>query len=155
MLARMGVLYDYFTASSDELAEAAIDLLSGPAAAGGSFDTVSGNGIDPLVQMGTLEALLTGRDYDAILQGHIHAGMIVASRGGGQRLVVTLTGELQAALSQANHARLADIAVPWCQTEEFSGQGDPDLATSWLGELAGLARRANTRGERLYCWVCV
>lgn len=155
MLARMGVLCDYFAASSDEAAAAVIDLPGGPAAgAGGSLDTVSGNGIDPVVQMGTLEALLTGRDYDEILQAH-HAGPIVASRDGGQRLVVTLTGELQAALSQADHAQLADAAVPWLQTEEFSSQDDPGLAAAWLSDLAGLARQATARGERLYCWVCV
>jgi hypothetical protein len=156
MLARMSVLYDYFAASSDEAAAAAIDLPAGPAAAAdGSFDTVPGNGIDPVVQLGTLEALLTGRDYDEILQGRPRAGPVLASRDGGRRLVVTLTRDLQAALSQADHARLADVATPWCQTEELSGQGDPGLAAAWLDELAGLARRATTRGERLYCWVCV
>lgn len=155
MLARMGVLSDYFAASSDEVAAAAIDLPGGPAAdPGGSSGTVSGNGIDPVVQMGTLEALLTGRDYGEIAQGHVpHA--IVASRDGSQRLVVTLTGELQAALSQADDARLAAVAVPWSQTEEFWDQGDPAVLASWLGELAALAQRATTGGERLYCWTCV
>ena len=155
MLARMGVLYDYFAASSDEVAAAVIELPGGPAsAAGRSFDTVTGNGVDPVVQVGTLEALLTGRGYDEILQGHHRTGTIVAARNDGQQLVVTLTGELQAALSQADHARLAAVAVPWLQTEEFSGQDDPGIAAQWLDELAGLARRATTRGERLYCWVC-
>jgi hypothetical protein len=63
MMTRVGVLFDYFAASSDEVAAGIIDLPGGPATgAGRSFDTVSGNGIDPVVQMGTLEALLTGRD---------------------------------------------------------------------------------------------
>jgi hypothetical protein len=86
--------------------------------------------------MGTLEALLTGREYDEIARGH-RAGTVVVSRDGGQRLVVRLTGELHAALSQADDARLAAVAVPWSQTEEFSGQGDPDVLAALLGELAG------------------
>jgi hypothetical protein len=155
MLARMGVLCDYFAASSDEVATATIDLPGGPAAdSGGSFDMVSGNGIDPVVQMGTLEALLTGRGYDEIAQRHVPSAIVVSREDGG-RLVVRLTGELQAALSHADDARLAVVAVPWSQTEEFWGQGDPADAASWLGELAGLARRATTRRERLYCWTCV
>jgi hypothetical protein len=155
MIARVGVLFDYFAASSDEVAAGAIDLPGGPAAGGGgSFDTVPGNGIDPVVQMGTLEALLTGREYEEIAQGH-DAGAVIVSRDESQRLVATLTGELQSALSQADDARLAAIAVPWSQTEEFFGQGDSGVLAAWLGELAGLARRATTRGEHLYCWVCV
>jgi hypothetical protein len=155
MMTRVGVLFHYFAASSDEVAAGVIDLLGGPVTgAGRSFDTVSGNGIDPVVQMGTLEALLTGREFDEIVRGR-GAGTVVVSRDGGQRLVVTLTGELQSALSQADDARLAAIAVPWSQTDELFGQGDPDALAALLGELAGLARRATTRGEHLYCWVCV
>jgi hypothetical protein len=68
-------------------------------------------GIDPAVQMGTLEALLTGEQYD-----------VVASR-------------------------------LWCETEEFHGQGDPETLALFLLEFADLARQANRRGERLYCWI--
>jgi hypothetical protein len=45
--------------------------------------------------------------------------------------------------------------VPWSQTEEFFGRGDPQILAGLLHELAELARRARHRGERLYCWVCV
>ena len=48
-----------------------------------------------------------------------------------------------------------DIAGPWSQTEEFFGQGDPDILTGALGQLAELARRANATNRRLYCWVCI
>jgi len=68
--------------------------------------------------------------------------------------VVTLTDELQTALADADGARLASVAVPWSHTEEFFGQGDPQILAGLLHELAELARRARNRGERLYCWVC-
>jgi hypothetical protein len=156
----MGVLFDYFSAASDEAAASAIGLLGGPGAAsagtqsGSSFDTVPAKGIDPLVQLGTLEALLTGRDYERVVAGP-RAGHVLATQDGGERLVVTLTDELQAALADADNAQLASVAVPWSQTEEFFGRGDPQILTGLLHELAELARRARTKDERIYCWVCV
>jgi hypothetical protein len=111
-------------------------------------------GIDPLVQLGTLEALLTGREYEQIVAGQ-RAGHVLAAQDGGEHVVVTLTDELQAALAGADDAQLASIAVPWSQTEEFFGQGDPQILTRLLHELAALALRARTKDERLYCWICV
>jgi hypothetical protein len=118
------------------------------------FDTVSVKGIDPLVQLGTLEALLTGRDYDQIVAGP-RAGQALATQDGGERLVVTVTDELQTALADADDARLASVAVPWSQTDEFFGQGDPQVLARLLHELAELARRARSRDERVYCWICL
>ena len=161
----MGVLSDYFSAASEEAAASAIDWLGGPgcspaepsgaragALEGAPFDTVPLKGIDPLVQLGTLEALLTGRDYDLIVAGP-RAGHALAIRNGGARVVVTLTDELQAALAEADDEQLESAALPWSQTDEFWGRGDPQALAAVLHELAGLARRAHDRDERLYCWV--
>lgn len=66
-----------------------------------------------------------------------------------------MSGGLLAALSTADDARLREVAEPWSRTEEFGGHADPaDLATVLTG-LAELARTATTRGDRLYCWVCL
>jgi hypothetical protein len=119
---------------------------------GAQFDTVPLKGIDPLVQLGTLEALLTGRDYDLIVAGP-RAGHALAIRNGGARVIVTLTDELQAALAEADDEQLESAALPWSQTDEFWGRGDPQALAAVLHELAGLARRAHDRDERLYCWV--
>lgn len=156
----MGVLFDYFSAASDEAAASAISLLGGPGApsagtsAASSFDTVPVKGIDPVVQLGTLEALLTGREYEQVMAGP-RAGHVLAAQDGGERLVVTLTDELQAALADAGDTQLAAVAAPWSQTEEFFGHGDPQILAGLLRELAALARRARGKDERLYCWVCV
>lgn len=107
-----------------------------------------------MIQLGTLEALLTGQEYEQVVAGP-RAGHALATQGGGERLVVTVTDELQAALADADDARLASAAVPWSQTEEFFGRGDPQILARLLHELAELARRARHRGERLYCWVCL
>jgi hypothetical protein len=156
----MSVGFDYFSAVSDETAAGAVNLPGGPGApladqAGeSSFDTVRAQGIDPLVQLGTLEALLTERAYEQIVTGP-RAGRPLAAQDSGESLIVTLTDELQAALADADDDVLAAVAVPWSQSDEFSGQGDAQSLAGLLQGLAELARRARAKNERMYCWVCV
>jgi hypothetical protein len=182
---RMALLCDYFLASSDEDAASVIDRIGGPGArppwtapvpshrpgllrrrvetppqptpvapAEPVFPTVSGNGIEPVVQMGTLEALLTGRTYDDVMAEH-PGGREVAVNDGGERLVMRLSDELSEALADATENALAAAAVPWAQTEEFWGQGDPQILERFLRNLAGLARQARDTDRRLYCWLCI
>ena len=177
-MADMSALYDYFSAASDEAAAGVIDRAGGPGEPAvapapvkrgwfgrtssppplqdmrPAFDTVSAGGIDPVVMMGTLEELLTGRPYDEVINDP-RSGHIVAIRDEGQLLVVALTDALSQALAAASPQRLADVAVPWAATEEFWGQADPHDLAMVLNELSGLAGRAQAKGERLYCWVCV
>ena len=104
--------------------------------------------------MGTFEELLTGRAYDDVVQDP-RSGHAVATRDGGERLVLTLTDNLVEALAQASPNRLAELAVPWSQTEEFWGEGDPRSLAAFLTSLGALAQRAGEADQRLYCWVCV
>jgi hypothetical protein len=156
----MGVLYDYFSAPSDEIAATTIGRIGGPGAPSEdtpplpAFDTFQAKGIDPVVMLGKLEALLTGRDYEEIVHGP-RAHKALAIENDGEQLVLTLTDELQTALADADDKRLAAVAVPWSQIEEFWTHPDPEQLAPWLGEFSELARRARNRGERLYCWVCV
>ena len=116
-MADMSALYDYFSAASDEAAAGVIDRAGGPGGPavapapvkrgwfgrtsspppvqdmGPAFDTVSAGGIDPVVMMGTLEELLTGRHYDEVTNDP-RSGHIVAIRDEGQLLVVALTDAL-------------------------------------------------------------
>ena len=181
----VGVLFDYFAAASDSEAGSVIDRVGGPGSQAVQisaptpgkrglfgrrrstprpsitsdpdlvvFDTVSVKGIDPVVQLGTLEELLTGRPYDEVVDDP-RAGQTVESRDGGERLVCTLTDCLTRALARASDEELQRVAQPWAQTEEFWGDADPGDLAEFLGELSGLARRAQANGQRLYCWVCV
>lgn len=182
----MGVLYDYFTAPSDDAAASTIGRLGGPGsqkvmeapdaepAKRGLFgrkrpvpepqlaideclpiyETLSVKGIDPLVQLGTLEELLTGRPYDDVVADP-RSGKDLASANGGELLVLTITDSLAAALANASDERLAEVAVPWSQTEEFWGQADPEELAEFLRDFASLARGAEEAGQRLYCWLCV
>lgn len=155
----MGVLFDYFSAASDELAAKVIDSTAGPSSSLGQdghvLDTVSLKGIEPVVQLGTLEQLLTGVPYDDVVARE-RSGLVLADRDGGNLLILSVTDEVQAALAVANRERLAEVAVPWSETEEFSfAPVDPRELAVALEDLAGLARRAGARGQRMYCWVCV
>ena len=166
----MGVLVDYFAAPSDADAAGAIDRPLGPAepapqpsvglfsrwrrddedtTSGEAYPTVLATGIDPVVQAGTLEALLAGRPYDEVTRDPRWGQTLVASED-GERLVRTLTDSLVDALARATPEELAAIAVPWSLTEEFSGDGDPDVLASVLGELSDLAVSARLRGWKVY-----
>jgi hypothetical protein len=155
----MGVLFDYFSAPSDEAAATTINRIGGPAAPSEdtpplpAFDTFQTKGVDPVVMLRKLEALLTGRDYKEIAGGP-RAGKALAILNDGERLVLMLTDELQTAVADADDQQLAAVAVPWSQIEELRG-ANPEQLAPWVGEFAELARRARQRGERLYCWVCV
>ena len=162
----MGLLCDYFAAPSDAEAAATIDWVGGPGRPAAKrsllgrsrssppgYAVVDIKGVEPTVQMATLEEILTGRSFEEILDENIAA--IVAERDGGEQLVVRLTQGLQDALAAATDDRLRAAAAQWAETEEFWGQGDPVVLAERLGELASLARSARDDGARLYCWVCV
>lgn len=172
----MGLLTDYFVAPSDAAAASTLDRVRGPRSvtdarpttrwsglfrrsSGGAsieeplYPTVSVNGIDPVVQMGTLESLLTGRTFESILDSS--GDPVIASQDGGERLVVRLTSTLTDALASASMPRLVEVAVPWSHTEEFSGQGEPTVLAGFLRELAGLAQHARDTDQQVYCWLSV
>jgi hypothetical protein len=97
---------------------------------------------------------MTGRPYDDIVEDP-RSGQAVATRDGGERLVLTLTESVTTALADAGNDRLSGVAEPWSQTDEFWGAGDPEVLAGFLRDLAGLARRARARDQQLYCWVSV
>jgi len=66
---------------------------------------LSVKGIDPIVHIGSLEELLTGVNAD-VLTSRARSGKDIAIRDEGERLVLTLSDELQAALSTASDDQL-------------------------------------------------
>lgn len=150
----MGVLFDYFAAPSDDVAATALDSTAGPATAQPRvFEAITFR-VDPVVQLGTLESLLTGVPYDTVAADP-RCGYAVAEHEEGEVVVVTVTDQLQAALASADHRRLAEVAAPWSRTDEFQGAADPGELAESLAGLASLARSAQQRGDRLYCWICL
>ncbi len=143
-------LFDYFAASSDEAAIAVLHRDGGPDP--DEVPVLPVKGIEPMVQLGTLEHLLTGVAYADIAAGP-RAAKMLGNRD--ETYVVTITDELQAALAGTDEDRLADLAIPWAQTDEFRGVADPAVLAEFLGSFADLAQFATERAERLYCWISV
>jgi hypothetical protein len=150
MMSGMGLICDYFAAPSDESAAEVVDRDGGPA----GLPPVVGGRIDPVVVLGTVTALLTGRTFGEVLAAGDRRDPVAMQDDGGQ-LVLRVDDVVVDALTGADDAALAAAAVPWSQTDELAGVSDPESLTGFLRDLAGLARGARDRGEALYCWVCV
>ena len=155
----MGVLTDYFSAPSDQVAATALGRAGGPGTAADGppaaapFDTVQLKDIDPVVNLGTLESILTGVDYHVITANPDH-GRLISQRDDHGPWVIAVSAALQAALATADSDQLAQADIPWTRTEEFRWAAPQSLL--WvIEELAALARRATAKGERLYCWTCL
>jgi hypothetical protein len=155
----MGVLTDYFSAPSDEVAASVLDRAGGPAqpSAGPSplppFDTFESKNLDPYVVMGKLEEALTGRDYWVITADPRYADELAAGGAEGP-WVSKVSDSLQAALAVTGRDELVRAAAQWSQAEELYGATAEEM--TWVLEgLCDLARRATARDEHLYCWVCL
>lgn len=149
----MGNLYDYFAAADDESAAATFDDAPDPKI----LKVLDVKGIEPFIQLGTLEALLRDVDYDEVTEDPRHCSLLT-DPAAESKWVVTLTDTLRDALADASAERLAEVAVPWSETEEFEGSASEDLAdllADFLGRFAALARHARDRQLRLYCWMCL
>ena len=147
MLLRVGNLYDYF-AADDDAAAATLEHSPDPE----RFAVLDVRGIEPAVQLATLEALLRGIDYGQVAADPRQCAL-VSDPHSEERYVVTLTDTLRDALADANAEQLAETAIAWSATEEFRGHGDADLLADFSNRFAELARTARSRGQRLYCWM--
>ncbi|MBO1331325.1 hypothetical protein [Streptomyces sp. VRA16 Mangrove soil] len=143
----MGAWMDYFSAADDAVAAGQLDVGEVPGA-------VCGNGIDPAVMMGTLEALLTGRTYDDV-RADPRQCALVAQEEDCAVVVTTLTDGVRDALAGASLSDLRVAAAAWGRTEEFNGEFDGDEDAGELAELveafADLSREARSAGHHLYC----
>ncbi|WP_026416072.1 hypothetical protein [Actinomadura oligospora] len=141
----MGAVFEYFAAADDATAAAALELPS--LCALGALDV---KGIEPAVQLGTLEALLTERSYEEVSSDGRWA-KLVASTPGHEVCVVTLSDGLTRALAAGEPEAFAQAAEQWARTEEFDERADTAVLTEFLVDLCALARQALQRDRRLYC----
>ena len=149
----MGIFTDYFVAPSDEVAAAV--LASGPADVPG-LPVLQMKGMEPIVIMGSLEAILTGRDFDEVCDNPRQGLMLVYEADGGTS-VTALTDELRDALASSDENRLRAAGAELAATEEVAAADGEDVEAVVDGvlELAALARTARERGEGMYCWLCL
>ena len=135
---------DYFLAPDDATAVTAL-ADGGPGST--SFPIVEAKGMDPVVTMGNLESILTGRPYGVVVgaprQGH-------AVSDASDAVVVSITDSLRDALAGASSGELDDAGARLATTAELAGS-DPAGVTDFVHRLAGLARGADA-GHLYCCW---
>ena len=159
----MGLVCQYFAARDDEAAAVTVDWSDGPGVPPRTpglfrhrvapFRTVSLDGVEPVVMMGRLESLLTGRGLDEVF--HDRTSHQVAGDDEGELVVWRLSRTLRNVLATSDRAHLDEVARQWSETEEFSGRADSSVLAEQLSCLAELARTALEQGLQLYCWLSV
>ncbi|MER7815464.1 hypothetical protein [Streptomyces sp. NPDC096153] len=81
------------------------------------------------------------------------SGQLPAEPEDGPPFVVSLTDTLIDALARASQGDLVRCAEQWSTTDELRQIGiRVEATTDVLAALAGLAQRAQTSDQRLYCW---
>ncbi|WP_045303332.1 hypothetical protein [Saccharothrix sp. ST-888] len=110
------------------------------------FGTVDLKGADPYLQLGAVEAHLTGVPKEQVEAAPRFCELLSDPQHEGHWLV-SLTDSLRDALAVATSGRLQEVASVWTLTENRAGQ-DAGLVTDFLRRLADLARDAKQRGVR-------
>ncbi|GAA2182343.1 hypothetical protein GCM10009785_21170 [Brooklawnia cerclae] len=142
----MGTSYEYFTAATQT--EAQQTLEHGPK---GRFRSIDPVGIDPLVQLGTLETLITGRSFSDQLNDPFYREE-VAGELDGERSVVRIDRPFVHAVSNADQEHLLALAETWASDEEFGGEAMPTDLRDFLKDFQELCQATDEVGD-LYCWV--
>ena len=166
----MDVLTHYFRAADGAAVEAAMRLdTASPMGREPGFDGVAFKELDEVVALGRLLAAITGVEWASHLTESvpIYPPAGTAPKGGDWAGLaddspwvtgpwVTELGEgTRHALASLDPASIPAVAAEWAAAEEFEGELDASAAEQIIGELQGLARRAEEAGERLYCWSCL
>jgi hypothetical protein len=106
-------------------------IATGP---GGWFPALEGSGIEPSVNLGMFETLLTGKTSEQRLADP-KSYPLLASADDHQVVVIGLADDFVRALSAAQEADLRQLAQPWSRIEEF---GDRSFRrTTRLSRAAG------------------
>lgn len=116
------------------------------------FDVVPTRGIDPAVNLATLEEILTGDDALAIIKD---GGVDVVAHGAIEAegpWVFTLRSTVLRALASLPQDQIDGVAQQWAATEELVGT-PPEVLATLLNDLCGLFKRAEQSGRSVYCWV--
>jgi hypothetical protein len=180
----MGLLCDYFVAADDAAAAATIDIAGGPGGkiplpmsfaqlvakyghegaraflapkvrlSVHGFQVVSTKNFAPFTELATVEAALTGEDWNEVLR---RSPEPVAMRDEGECVVLPLGEPTCAALIGAAETALSEAALAVVRDATPPGRepGDSSPIVELLGQLRELARGAAEREEQVYCWVCV
>ncbi|MFD4998696.1 hypothetical protein [Streptomyces buecherae] len=142
----MDNLVKFFVAPDDASARSA--LQAGP---GRGVESVSFSYVDPGAAVVKWECLLIGGNFVE----RIEAGeprYIVAGFYDGP-IVFEVPPPLTAALADAAHSRLSDVAATWSFDLAERGEFiDPEAVDEVMKGLAALASSAQRQNQSVYCW---
>src|SRR5262245_54177269 len=140
----MGVLSDLILATEAELASVPPDAV--PINVLPGLDV---KGID-LVKIGTLHALLAGRDFDPSLQGF---PMVSGEESEDGPWVFRCPDDLITRLAAVSDTDVPRVATRWAATEEFRLDGwDPGEVAVAFRKMRDFARRAKDEGKPIHLW---
>lgn len=153
----MGVLYDYFRAADDAAVHALIAANAGGPILGGvgpEVDGVDAKSIDPAVCLGQLVAYALGVDWEPDLVGDDLIWSSEVDDGQHGPWVAVLGDPARDTLAAVPADRMPELATRWAAIEEFDdGHTTAETLLPVLRDLVGLAARARTAGDHLYCWI--
>ncbi len=156
------MMVDYFVAHDNS--SAALVVKHGPReqprgrlrrrqeAALGTF--IDGHGIEPIVELGQLYEILSGRSFEEIV-GDSDTLEVVADAKSGQLVVVRTGSAFDQAVLEADGRTLREAAQQWAEIEEFAGKYEAEELLDFVRQLRELVAEANGAGGRVYSWVSV
>lgn len=137
----------FFVAPGDT--SAGLALRTGP---GRAFESLSFGNFDPEEALVEWECLLVGGSFEELVE----AGepRIVAGQDNDGCVVFAMSPRLSAALADAGHSRLRDVAAAWAQLRAEDGEAiNAEIADAIVSDLAGLVSSARRQNQGVYCWV--
>ncbi|MFD9105192.1 hypothetical protein ACFVZN_29495 [Streptomyces virginiae] len=143
----MSIIVKFFVALDDT--SAGLALKTGP---GRAFESLSFGNFDPEEAVVEWECLLAGGSFEELVE----AGepRIVAGQDNDGCVVFAISPRLTAALADAGHSRLRDVAASWAQLRAEDGEViDTEIADGIVGDLAALVSSARRQNQNVYCWV--
>ncbi|MFI6875416.1 hypothetical protein ACIBL6_18445 [Streptomyces sp. NPDC050400] len=142
----MSIVVKFFVAPDDT--SASLTLRGGP---GRAFELLSFGNFDPEAAVIEWECLSAGGSFEELVE----AGepRTVAGQDNDGCVVFAISPRLSAALANAEHSTLHDVAVSWAQLRAEDGEViDAEVADAIVGDLAALVISAQRQGQGVYCW---
>ncbi|MCY1144694.1 hypothetical protein OWR29_42410 [Actinoplanes sp. Pm04-4] len=112
-------------------------------------DGVDAAGIEPVVTLGKLVAYRLGIPWSVDL---VDLQEVCSDDDDGP-WAVSLRDQVVDPLARTDDRQLPESAAWWSQIDEMRGTTTPGELLRILTDLVGLARRAATAGDRLFCWM--
>ncbi|MEU6708150.1 hypothetical protein [Streptomyces wuyuanensis] len=143
----MSIIVKFFVAPDNTSAGLALRAGPGPA-----FESLSFGNFDAEGAVVEWECLLTGGSFEELVEAGEPG--IVAGQDNDGCIVFALSPHLSAALADATHSRLRNVAASWAHLRAEDGESiDTEIAEAILGDLAALVGSARHQNQSVYCWV--